>query len=143
VLMVMAWFDTTVIDDAARQAAQTFNSRPYALLGSLGMALIAGSGLLLALLAWRSRSVLVGVIYALVGAYFAFQLPIWMNLAWAASDGTPAALPEPFLTVVDNLVPATSGQLNAVGIIGSGMLVVGVAVIALWLRGRTASTVAR
>jgi hypothetical protein len=143
VLTFMAWFDTTAIRDAAQQAAQDFDSRPYAIVASIGTLMTGGSVLLLAVLAWRSRSVPVGVIYALVGGYFVFQAPIWMNLASASSDGSQAPLPGPLINVVNSLAMASVGQLNAVGVIGAGMLVAGVAVIASRLRERTGSPAGR
>ncbi len=130
VLVMMAWFDTTVVRDAAHEAAQTFDSSRYTLIVSLGMIMIAGAVLLLASLAWRSRSVAVGVLYAAVGAYFAFQLWIYTYLAGQV-------LPDPLATAVVNISFATLGPLNAVGIVGGGMLIAGVAVLTRSFRERT------
>jgi hypothetical protein len=142
VLVVMAWFDTTIVRDAAKQGALIFDHSQYALVAALGMILSAGAVLLLALLAWRSRSVAVGVIYALVGAYLAFQQWIWMDLA-GQINGAPPVLPYPLDSAVNHILNATIGPLIAVGIIGAGMLVAGVAVIPRSLRQRTGSPVGR
>jgi hypothetical protein len=140
VLAVMAWFDTTVVSNAAQREAQTFDMSGYALVEALGTILIAGSVLLLALLAWRSRSVAVGVAYALVGAYFALQL--WITWTFAAqANGAPPVLPYPLDRAVNHVFSATYGRLNAVGIVGAGMLVAGVAVLAQRFRERTRSSV--
>jgi len=128
VLVVMAWFDTTVVQDAARQAAQTFDSSQYALIASFGMIMIAGAVLLLSLFAWRSGSVAVGILYAAVGAYFAFQLWIYTYLS--------GQLPQPLATAVVNINTATLGPLNAVGVVGGGMLIAGVAVLTRSFRER-------
>ena len=111
VLVVMAWFDTTVVRDAVSRRPQTFDMSPYALVAALGMILIAGAVLLLALLAWRTRSVAVGVVYALVGAYFAFQEWIWMNLAGQV-NGAPPVLPYPLDRAVNHIFSATVGNLE-------------------------------
>jgi hypothetical protein len=142
VLVMIAWFDTTVVSDAAQQGAQSFDNRRYVLVAALGTILIAGSVLLLALLAWRSRSVAVGVVYTAVGAYFALQLWVWMNLAAQVND-TPPVLPYPLDRVVNHIFSATYGRLNAVGIVGAGMLVAGVAVLAQRVRERTRSSIPR
>jgi hypothetical protein len=136
VLVVMAWFDTTVVHDAANQAAQTFDSSQYALIASLGMIMIAGAVLLLASLARLSRSIAVGILYVAVGAYFAFQLWIWTYLAGQINA-------EPLTTAVVNISNATIGPLNAVGIAGGGMLIAGVAVLTRRFRERPGASAPR
>jgi len=142
VLILMAWFDTTVVHGASQQAAATFDMSQVGLVVALGMTLVAGAVLALALIAWRSRSVAVGVVYAVVGAYLALQ--VWIIWTFAAQiNDTPPVLPEPFLSAVTNLYHATDGPLNAVGIIGAGMLVAGVAVIARSFRHRSGASAPR
>ncbi len=68
-LVVMAWFDTTVVRDTIQRGSAIFDSSPSAFVMSLGMIMISGAVLLLASLAWRSGSVVVGVGYALVGMF--------------------------------------------------------------------------
>ena len=142
VLIVMAWFDATVVRDAIRRGSANFDSSQSTLTESLGMILIAGAVLLLASLAWRSRSVVVGVVYALVGTFFAFLLWVWTNPAGTHND-VPPVLPDPLVAAVSNIVMAGVGPLNAVGIVGGGMLIAGVAVITWSLRERTGSSVPR
>ncbi len=134
-LVVLAWFDTTVVGDAARQGAQSFDNSQYFLVASLGTVASAGAVLLLALLAWRSRSAVVGVIYTLLGAYFAFQAWIWATVA--------PELPDQLASIANATFNASVGSLNAVGIIGGGMLIVGVAVLTRSFRERTDSSVPR
>lgn len=142
VLVVMAWFDTTVVRDAIQQGRANFDSSQSTLIMSLGTVASAGAVLLLALLAWWSRSAAVGALYAAVGAYFAFQLWIWMNLAGTRND-TPPMLPHPLDSAVNHIHLATAGPLNAVGIIGGGMLVAGVAILTRSFRERIGSSVPR
>ena len=130
VLVALALFDTTVVHDAVRQASSTFDSTQYTLVVSLGTIVIAGAVLLLASVAWRSGSIAVGIVYAAVGAYFALQLWIYMYLAGQV-------LPEPLETAVINVSFATLGPLNAVGIVGGGMVIAGVAVLTRSFRDRS------
>jgi hypothetical protein len=139
-LVVMAWFDTSLVNDAAQRGVQTFDRRQYVLLASLGTLMTAGAVLGLGLLAWRSRSAVVGVFYAASGGYLAFQTWIWMDLASGQGNGGQPVLPYPFDRVVNHTISATVGPLNAVGIIGGGMLIAGIAVIARWLRERSGAS---
>ena len=129
VLAGMAWFDTTVVAVAQRLARATFDSGQAMPPWTLGLFAIAGAILLLALLAWRSRSAVVGVIYVVVGGFFASQLWMLMSLATSRND-VPPLLPDPIAIALNGIVMATMGPLNAVGVIGAGMAIIGVAVMA-------------
>lgn len=122
VLFLAGWFDRNVVLDVV----QTFDTdRLLALpLGSLA---VAGSVLLLGVLAWRSHSALVGATYALVGAYLAFQ-PVIVRLAAQINDGPPM-LPQPIAQAVSWIYFWSYGPLNAVNAIGAGMLLAGVLVV--------------
>jgi hypothetical protein len=141
-LAVMAWLDTTVMREAQRDAAATFDPHWQALITSLAIVGAVGAAMLLALLAWRLQSLAVGVAYALVGAYLTFE--VWIVWTFAAQyNDTPPVLPDPLLSVVTQLFHATDGPLNLATIVGAGMLVGGGAVITRWLRERAGSPVAR
>ena len=101
VLVVMAWFDATVVYQAIQRGADNYDFSQSAPLAALGTVASAGAVLLLTLLAWRSRSAVVGVLYAVVGAYFAFQEWIWASLAHAPAG--PPVLPEPLVTGATNV----------------------------------------
>jgi hypothetical protein len=134
VLVVMAWFDSTILRDAVRQAAATFNtaSAPLFVLGSL---LVAGAVLLLGALAWRAASPVVSLAYVVVGGFFvALPWLVW-NLASTTNDAPPV-LPESFASALGSIWVSTAGQLNAVGTIGAGMLIAGIAALVPWWRGR-------
>lgn len=135
VLAVMAWFDTTVVREALARGRPTFEMGQYTLLWSLGSFATAAAVVLLVALAWRSRSAAVGAIYLVVGGLFAF-LP-WILVSFASShNGVPALLPDPLAIAVASLHEATIGQLNAVGVIGAGMALAGVAVLVRSFRER-------
>lgn len=142
VLVVMAWFDTTVVREALARGRPTFEMGQYTLLWSLGSFASAAAVVLLVALAWRSRSAAVGAIYLVVGGLFAF-LP-WILVTFAAGhNDVPALLPDPLPIAVASLHEATIGQLNAVGVIGAGMAIAGLAVITRSFRERTGRPVLR
>jgi hypothetical protein len=126
-LVIAGWFDNAVLRDALRYADATFNPIGVTGLFAFGSVLVAGSALVVAVLAWRTASVAVGLAYGVVGGFFvALPWLVW-NLA-AQVNGTPALLPEPLAYVLGRIYIWTSdGSLNAVGTIGAAMLIAGVA----------------
>lgn len=98
--------------------------------------------LLLGVLAWRSRSALLGGIYAVAGALFAF-LPVFVWRFAAQINDAPPVLPAPIASAVDEIYFRSTGPLNAVGIIGGGMLLVGLLVMGRSIRGRSVGRVHR
>ena len=140
VLAVMAWLDTTVVREALQRGRPTFELGQYTLLRALGSFATAAAVVLLALLAWGSRSVAVGMIYLVVGAFVAL-LP-WIAHTFATShNDVPALMPDAFARAVFDLYVATDGPLNAAGVIGAGMAIAGVAVMARSFRERTGQPV--
>jgi hypothetical protein len=136
-LVLATWFDRTVMEDAQRQAAATFDMAGAMWLWTLGLFMVAGAVLLLGVLAWRARSAVVGILYLLVGGFFA-ALP-WLWTLTASTNDAPPALPEPFAGFVGNAFVTTTGPLNAVGTIGAGMAIAGIAALAGSWRERSAA----
>jgi len=131
-LVIVAWFDNTVMRDVQEQA-RTSGLSPLATMTVLEALLVAGSVLLLGVLAWRSASLVVGIAYVVVGGFFVAQLWIWWNLAAGGND----VLPEAVALALRNLFYwSTGGSLNDVATIGAGMLIAGLAALARWWRGR-------
>jgi hypothetical protein len=136
-LIVAAWFDSSVLPEAVRRAQSQFDGSQVTPLLSLGSVAVAGCVLLVAVLGWRSRSTLVGAVYAIVGIFFAF-LP-WIVSTFATSrNDTPSILPEALAIAVGQVYAQSAGRLNAVTTIGAAMLVVGVLVVARSRRSTTA-----
>lgn len=135
VLWVSAWFDHTWLADVQRRAGASFD--PIGVVWTLGVGslAVAGAVLLLAILAWRSRSVLVATAYAVVGAFFTFLPTILWQFA-ASHNGDSPVLPQPLADVVGQVYFASTGPVNAVETVGAGMLIVGMAGLARSLRGR-------
>lgn len=136
VLGIAGWVDTVVILGIQRSSAQTFDVSQIAWALPFGYLTIAAAVLVIGLLARWAQSGLVGLVYALVGAFLAFLFPIlWL---WAAGvNGATPFLPEPIATFITEVYSnLEQGPLNAVAIIGAGMLLVGLATIGHALRHR-------
>lgn len=126
-LIVLAWLDATVLTDAQRSSASSFNSSGLGLLFAL-TAIAAASGILfLGVVGWWSSSGLVGATFAIAGAFFAFLPALIFN------PGLPAPLSQP----INEIYLATFGPLNAVLTYGAGMLLVGLFMIGRSSRGRS------
>lgn len=139
VLVVAVWYDAGVLAEAELRGKATFDTGSTMILVSLGSFLVAGSVLLLARLAWNSRSMAVGVIYLVAGAFFAF-LPWTFTSFTTYRNDVPPLLPDPLAKVLGDLYLAAVGPLNAVVIIGAGMAIGGVAAMAGSRRGRSDPT---
>jgi hypothetical protein len=135
VLWLAGWLDGTVMRDIGRQAAQSFDNTGLELAYSLGAVAVAGGVLLLGVLAWRSRSALVGAVYLVVGGYFAFMPLInWWGVVQI--NGAPPVLPGPIADAVGQIYFSSYGPLNAIATVGAGMFVVGLLVVGRSLRAR-------
>jgi hypothetical protein len=135
VLWLAGWLDGTVMRDVQRQEAATFDPTGLSFAYALGAVAVAGAVLLLAVLAWRSRSAFIGVAYILVGGFFAFMLVILWKFA-AEINGAPPLLPGPVADAVGQICQWSYGPLNAVATVGAGMFVVGLLVVGRALRAR-------
>lgn len=140
-LAIAAWFDTSVYATAYVRGRSTFDSSGMSTAQAAGAFLIAGAVLLLAVLAWRSRSRLVGILYALVGGFFATLFWMVMVLGTTHND-IPSVLPEPIAIALSQVLLATLGLLNADAVIGAGMAIAGVAVL-VRSNARTAQRLSR
>lgn len=135
VLWLAGWLDGTVMRDVQRQEAATFDPTGFVLAYSLGSLAVAGGVLLLGVLAWRSRSALVGATYVVLGGFFAFMLVT--NWWFAAQiNGAPPLLPGPIADAVSQVYLWSYGPLNAVATVGGGMFLVGLLVVGRSPRAR-------
>lgn len=123
-----AWYDGSVMVDAQRRAGNLFDPTQETLLLAVGSLAVAGAVLALGVAAWKARSVFIGVAYAVVGGFFTF-LPV-IVWEWAAQiNGAAPVLPEPIASAVSQIYFHVQGPLNADGILGGAMLVMGLVVI--------------
>ncbi len=124
-LTVGAWYDVAFLSDALRSAHQRFDSASVTPLFAFGSVLVAGAVIALAALAWRSASSVVGIVFIVVGAFFAALWWLWAWLTGSINGATPI-LPDPLVSVLSTIWIDTQGPLNAVSTIGAGMLIAGV-----------------
>src|SRR6478735_129222 len=126
ILVMTVWFDNTVMRGAAKAAQASFGQSGLGATIAAWSIVVAGSVLLVGMLAWRAASVVVGIVYAVVGA-FLVTLP-WIVWTFATQvNDVPPVLPEPLLSVVSEIAFRTQGSsLNAVGTIGGALLIGGV-----------------
>lgn len=125
-LLFAAWYDARFMLEARVEAAAMFDSSRVAGYTVLGSLMVAGSVLLVGFLAWRAASSVVGLVYVVVGAFVA-ALPWLVWTVAAGRDDAPPVLPESLAAALTNLYISTVGPLGAVGTIGAGMLIAGVA----------------
>jgi hypothetical protein len=135
-LVIAGWLDTVVLVGIKRSSESSFDIAAFVWSQSFGFLAIAGAVLAVGVLGLLARSLLVGVVYALVGALLVFLGPIvWLGAA--SINGADPILPEPITTLVNNLYfYGEQGPLNAVAIIGAGMLLVGIVSISDGIRHR-------
>ncbi len=141
-LLFAAWFDGQVLRPFATRQASAFDQQPVAWAMPLGYIVAAVGVLVAAILAWWSRSLVVGIAYTLIGGSFAFLV----TLLWvfsASVNGAPPALPRPLADLVSQVYLWATGPTSAASIVGAGMLLAGIGAIALALgdyRGRRRRT---
>lgn len=144
VLVVAGWIDSTFARHAESQANGAGDVYSFATVEVLGSLLVAGSILLLGVLAWRSASSVVGLAYVVVGGFMVALPWLFWNFAYRTS---PPVLAEALALALRNLFYFTvggsdngyylnGGPLNAVGTISAAMLIGGVAALARSWRGR-------
>jgi hypothetical protein len=141
VLFLAGWFDTGVVQDIRQQEMATFDATRLSLALSIGSIVIMSAVFLLGVLAWRSRSALVGVVYVLLGASFAF-LPVIIFGFTAQINDAPPVLPGPIVDVLTPIYSWVAGPLNTGVTIGAGIFVVGLLVVGRTLRARSAGGMA-
>lgn len=142
IIVVAAWLDTDVMQGLRQREAATYSVTERALVQPLGYLAITGG-----ILRWCSlrggRDLLFGLAYVLVGAFFAFLVTFLVTFVWTVAaqvNDAPSVLPEPIAVFLSQVyLHAESGPLNAVAIIGAGMLLIGLATIGLGLRSRASA----
>jgi hypothetical protein len=141
-LLIGHWFDAGVLADAVRRAGVTFDPGPVFYLTSVAHLLTAAGVVALAVAAWRSQSLFVGVGYAVVGGFLVF-LPA---LVWAFAtsvNGAPTVAPQPIAsTLVQWYLTLATGVTGSVFTLAAAMLLSGLAVIGSVLRTQRRSTTA-
>jgi hypothetical protein len=109
------------------QVSRTFDVGPVLPIRALGYLLVAGGSLAIGAIAWRLRSLSLGIAYIVVGTFFAFLDTLTWKLAAEINGATPV-LPQPVASSIADIYLWQNGLLNAVPIIGAATLV-GLAVV--------------
>jgi hypothetical protein len=134
ILVAAAWLDPSVVADAQREGARTFQAAGSMSLTALATIAVAGGCLAVGRLASKVAP-LVGLVYAVVGGYFA--LAPWLIVTLAAErDGAPPILPDPIPSAMTDIYTRTVGPIGAVTILGGAMLIVGLVAMVRPLVGR-------
>ena len=125
-LLGLTWFDADPLWYAQRQAGANFNSAGYSVMWALGALAMSGSVLLMGALAWRSHSLLLGLVYVIIGAVFVLTPVLVLN---------SVALPDWLAQGFPGLL-STSSPLNAGTTLGAGMFIAGLVALWAWWRDR-------
>lgn len=129
-LVALAWFDAGVLDDARQTASASFRSGSIMTLYAGGYILVAGAILLSGVVGSWSRSAVAGAAYALSGAFLVLMPALIVN----------PDLPEPLRRAIGDIAFATTGPIFAVEMLGGGLLLIGLFVIARSVVSRSRST---
>ncbi len=130
ILVAAGWLDTHVFREIQRGVSNSFDYSTLAWALPFGYLMVAVAVVAVAGLAAWARSLLVGVVYAVVGAFFAFLFTITWLFA-SEINGVQPILPRPLATIIGDMWTwGAEGPLQAMSIIGAGMLLAGLASIA-------------
>jgi hypothetical protein len=138
ILVFVGWWDGHVLREAAQSVASTFDPLSEAWAPTSGYLVAAAAVLAVGYLAFWAGSLVVGLVYVLVGGFLTLLYPIGL-LALLETNGAPPrlALPEPILTAVSDIWAwAFAGRGSYVLIIGAAMFLSGLGAIVLDLRSR-------
>jgi len=141
VLLIAHWFDAAVLVDAENRAGHSYDYGPLTDLIGIAHIVTAAGVLVIGLAGWRSRSLVVGIGYAIVGSFIVFLPALYW--AFAVSDmGAPTVAPQPIASTLSSWdLTLATGVTGAVFTLGAAMLLSGIVVIASVLRaGRRRAT---
>lgn len=134
ILLIGHWFDAGVLAGAVRRAGLTYEPGPIFYLNAVAHLVTAAGVVALALTAWRSRSLFVGVGYAIVGAFLVL-LPAWTWTFAASVNGAPPVLPQPIANTLGQWYSTlATGVTGSVFTLAAAMLLTGLAVVGSALR---------
>jgi hypothetical protein len=132
-ILVAGWFDGTVMRDTQQQVSRTFDIGPALSIRALGYLLIGGGALVIGIVGWRLRSLSLGIVYVIFGAFFTLLDTIVWKLAARINDAPPV-LPQPIAVAISHIYTWEVGPLSAVPILGAATLLVGLLVLAATIR---------
>jgi hypothetical protein len=134
VLLVAQWFDASVLADANHRANATFDVGPVFDLTPVAHLLTAAGVVALVGAAWWSRSLLVGLGYAVVGGFLVFLPALFWTFATRV-NGSPTLAPQAIARPIGDWYSMVStGPIGSLFTLGGAMFLAGLAVIWAALR---------
>jgi hypothetical protein len=129
VLLIAHWLDAGVVEDARIRADVTYDPRPLVDLAAIAHIVTAAGVVAIAFAGWRSRSLAVGIGYAVVGGFLVLLPPLIWSFA-AFVNGAPPVVPQPVANVLWSWDTALeTGVTGAVFTIAAAMFLSGLAAI--------------
>jgi hypothetical protein len=134
-LPLAQWYDGGVLVDIQRRAGVDYDPAPLFYGLSVTHLLTAFGAIAIGLAAWQSRSLLVGIAYAVVGGFIALLPALFWSIAIGV-NGAPAVAPEPIARFITDLWlnNVGNGVTGSVVTLGAVMLISGVPVAVLAAR---------
>jgi hypothetical protein len=140
VLTVAHWFDAGVLAEARLRAGRTYDPSNLYNLIPIAHLLTAAGVVALVLAACRSRSLLVGVAYALVGGFLVSLPATFWAFDSVTNDRSAPLAPQPIAgTLGDWFSAVSTGVTGAVYTLAAAMLLSGLALIGFALLARERS----
>ncbi len=128
-LIIAHWFDAGVLADAEIRAAHTYDYGPGFDLIGIAHIVTAACVVATAIVGWRSRSLVVGAGYAIVGGFLVFLPALFWALAMSV-NGAPAVAPQPIASTLDSwYMTLAKGVTGSVYTVAAAMFLSGLAVV--------------
>jgi hypothetical protein len=116
ILALVGWLDGTVLVHAQRVEGTTFEPGPLLWWHSVAYLVTAAGVLGVGLAGWWARSLAIGIVYLVGGAFFALLDIITWQLA-ASVNGAPPVLPQPVATAIGRLYSWQQGPIGSMRIV--------------------------
>jgi hypothetical protein len=143
-LLIAHWFDAGVLVDAQKRAGYTYDPGPLVDLTGLAHIVTAAGVVAIALAGWRSRSLVAGTTYTVVGGFLVFLPSLFWTFA-VSKNGAPMVAPQPIASALSSwYLTLATGVTGAVFTLAAAMFLSGLAAVGsvLLTRRRRASAAA-
>jgi hypothetical protein len=141
-LLIAYWFDSGVLADAQKRAGYTFDMGWFMELAGVAHIVTAAGVVAIALTCWRSRSLVVGIGYVVVGGFLVF-LPALTWTIGVSVNGAPPLVPQPIASTLGQWYSTlATGVTGAFYTLAAAMFLSGLAVVGTVLltkRGRASA----
>ena len=142
-LLIANWFDAGVLRDAQLRAGQTYDFSWAYDLTPVAHMLAAAGAVAIAVAGWWSRSLFLGVVYAIVGGVLVFLPALFWAFGLGPNGAQPTA-PQPIADLLNHWYTTLAmGVVGAVYTLGAAMFLTGLAVVWSVVRERRRGVVTR